>query len=257
MSSENRSPKDWRRWNGVALCACAIVATVWLAATNQLILYIHPRYIVFTVVMAGLGLVFLLGSLLPRPAHEHEHGHEGRGALRRAITVVGAIVTAAVALALVVVPPTTLTSATADQRDINSTGVLDAGQSATTVTAIAAGASAKFTVRDWASLLRQTTDPSFYSGKPVDVIGFVTPDQDDPANVFFVSRFVITCCAVDAQPVGVPVYLANWADEFAKDDWVHVTGAFEPNRSRTSNQPIAVVPASADVTGQPDEPYLY
>ena len=44
--------RSYRRWQGVLLIVAALVATVWLAATNQLILYIHPRYVVFTVIMA-------------------------------------------------------------------------------------------------------------------------------------------------------------------------------------------------------------
>jgi uncharacterized repeat protein (TIGR03943 family) len=257
MSSRHRNRQDWRRWNGIVLCACAIVATVWLAATNQLLLYIHPRYIVFTVIMAALGLALLVGSLLPAAHHDHEDAKIRRSGLRRALTGTATVVTAVVALALVIVPPTTLTSATADQRDVNSTGVLAAGQPTTAVASISAGSSENFTVRDWASLLRQTTDPGFYSGKPAHVVGFVTPDKDDPANVFYVTRFVITCCAVDAQPIGVPVYLADWADEFHKNDWVEVTGSFGINPSRSSNQPIVIIPTSTTATVQPDEPYLY
>lgn len=260
MSSDHRPHRSWRRWNGIVLTAAAITATVWLAATNQLLLYIHPRYIVFTVAMAAVGLVFLVGSLLPEVGHDHEEEEDGPGhrrALRRAIAATGAVVTAVVALALVVVPPTTLTSATTDQRELNSTSILDADQPANAAPDAMAGASQKFTVRDWASLLRQTADPAFYSGKPADLVGFVIPDHDDPDNVFFVSRFIITCCAVDAQPVGVPVYLQNWTQRFEKDDWVQVTGSFETNRSRASAQSIALVPTSASTVRQPDEPYLY
>ncbi|GAA3749256.1 hypothetical protein GCM10022239_25730 [Leifsonia bigeumensis] len=261
MSPRHRTRRDWRRWNGIALTAATIVATVWLATTNQLLLYIHPRYIVFTVIMAAFGLVFLVASFVPRSRHGHDHDHETQdeasasSGLRRWITASATIVTAAIALALVIVPPATLTSATADQREINSTNVLDTPQSADAVAP--AGASERFTVRDWASLLRQTSDPVFYSGKPADVVGFVTPDPDDPENVFYVSRFIITCCAVDAQPIGVPVYLPDWTSSFHKDDWVQVTGGFETNPSAASAQPIALVPTSTKTVQQPDEPYLY
>ena len=118
---------------------------------------------------------------------------------------------------------------------------------------------AKFTVLDWASLLRQTSDLAFYDGKPVDVTGFITADPDDPQNVFYVSRFVITCCAVDAQPVGVPVYSPNWSDSYAVDDWVEVTGSFGANQSSRSTQPLAVQPSVDGIVGieEPDDPYLF
>ncbi|HEV7949157.1 MAG TPA: TIGR03943 family protein, partial [Glaciihabitans sp.] len=119
------------------------------------------------------------------------------------------------------------------------------------------GAFATFTVLDWASLLRQTSDTAFYADKPVDVTGFITEDADDPDNVFYVSRFVITCCAVDAQPVGVPVYMPGWRDEMALDDWVQLTGQFVANPSTSSAQQIALAPESVTPVGEPSEPYLF
>jgi len=255
---------EFRRWQGIALCAAALVSTAWLAITGQLILYIHPRYIVFTVLLTIVGLALVVASLLRGGSARHDpdddgHLHADRrpeGA-RLAISVLGIVVTFAVAVALVVVPPATLTTATADQRVINagqagsSTASLDKADSAP------AGASAKFTVADWASLLRQTSDPAFFRDKPVDVTGFVTADPADPENVFYVSRFVITCCAVDAQPVGVPVYQQGWTTSFEKNQWVRVTGTFDIDPSRSSAQPIAVIPSDVKHVEQPSDPYLY
>ena len=243
------------RWQGIALCVAALVSTVWLAVTNQLILYIHPRYIVFTVIMAALGLVLVVSSFRRSPAHDHDqpspHG------FRRAITVVGTVLTLNLAVALVVVPPTTLTTATAEQRVINSTQVGSGARTVDSAASAPAGAFARFTVLDWSSLLRQTTDAGFYRDKAANIVGFITKDTDDPQNVFYVSRFVITCCAVDAQPVGVPVYLPNWRDRFAADQWVKVSGSFETNPSTKSQQSIALVPTVTTKVDQPSEPYLY
>ena len=247
------------RWQGIVLCVAALVSTVWLAVTNQLILYIHPRYIVFTVIMTVLGLVLVIASFGRSPDHEHDHDHEDaapRG-YRRAISVVGTVVTLVMATALVVVPPATLTTATADQRVINSTQVGSGTKTVNSAASAPAGAFARFTVLDWSSLLRQTTDASFYRDKAANVVGFITKDRDDPQNVFYVSRFVITCCAVDAQPVGVPVFLPNWQNRFAADHWVRVSGSFQTNPSTKSQQSIALVPTSTTKVDQPSEPYLY
>jgi uncharacterized repeat protein (TIGR03943 family) len=158
---------------------------------------------------------------------------------------------------MVALPATTLTSATADQREINSSTSGTEAQRVDAVASAPASNFAKFTVVDWASLLRQTSDVSFYTGKPVDVTGFVTADKSDPTNVFYVSRFVITCCAVDARPAGVPVYYPNWADTFKIDSWVVATGSFAANRSSASTQPIALQPTLVKSIAQPSEPYLY
>ena len=249
------------RWQGIALCVAALVSTVWLAVTNQLILYIHPRYIVFTVIMTVLGLVLVIASFGRSPDQEHDHDHDHEDAAprgyRRVLTVVGTMLTLVVAIALVVVPPATLTTATADQRVINSTQVGSGTKTVDSAASAPAGAFARFTVLDWSSLLRQTTDASFYRDKAANVVGFITKDADDPQNFFYVSRFVITCCAVDAQPVGVPVFLPNWQNRFAADHWVKVSGSFETNPSTKSQQSIALVPTATTKVDQPSEPYLY
>jgi putative membrane protein len=252
----------FRRWQGIVLVVAALVSTVWLAITNQLILYIHPRYIVFTVIMAALGLVLVIASFVSTPHHDHDHDHDhdddGRPSRVGTVISIGAtVLTLVMAVGLVVVPPATLTTATADQRVINSTTVGAGTKTVSSAVSAPAGAFAKFTVLDWSSLLRQTSDASFYAGKSVDIVGFISKDTGDTANVFYVSRFVITCCAVDAQPVGVPVYLPNWQNGFKADQWVRVTGSFDTNPSSKSNQPIALVPTKTTPVEQPSEPYLY
>ena len=257
--------RAFRRWQGIALVVAALVPTVWLAITNQLILYIHPRYVVFTVIMAALGLALVIASFVTAPHGDHDHDHdhdhddrEPRAGRTGALMSTGAtVLTLIVAAGLVVVPPATLTSATADQRVINSTSVGAGTQTIGGATSAPAGAFAKFTVLDWSSLLRQTTDASFYAGKAVDVVGFITKDSEDPADVFYVSRFVITCCAVDAQPVGVPVYLPNWQNSFKVNEWVRVTGSFDSNPSSRSTQSIALLPTKTTPVDQPSDPYLY
>ena len=251
------SARAWRwltRWRGVILATVAVVATLWLAATGKLILYIHPRYVVFTVIMAAIALVITIASVLVKRDHEHD---EPQSRWQKVVSGTAIAITLVIAAAMIVIPPATLTSATASQRDVNSAAV---GVDDTTVEeADAAGSSqfASFTVRDWASLLRQTTDLAFYADKAVDVTGFISEDPSDPDNIFFVSRFVVTCCAVDAQPVGVPVYLENWKSQFSADDWVKTTGVFGVNPSSTSDESIALVPSTVEKVSTPDDPYLF
>ncbi|CAN5408596.1 hypothetical protein BH09ACT1_BH09ACT1_08710 [soil metagenome] len=254
------------------LTVAALIPTLWLTLTNQLILYIHPRYVVFTAIMAVIGLVFVIASFAAkhdeRDHAEHDradHVHadaepaEADHRMRRTIgTAVGGALTLLVGIALVVVPPATLTTATADQRVINSTSVGSTPSgSGGASTLVASGASSKFSVSDWAALLRQSSDANFYRNKGADVTGFVTADRTDPDNMFFVSRFVITCCAVDAQPVGVPVYLPNWKNTLKANEWVRVKGVFGTNPSTASTESIALTPSSTTKVSQPSDPYLY
>jgi len=244
-----------QRWRGVALMSVVVVATIWLAATGQLILYIHPRYVVFTVIMAVVALVFVAASAFLREPHDHDDPPSRR---QNVVSGAAAVLSLVIAVGIIVVPPATLSSATLEQRAINDGGFTsDQGQTVAAASSTSDAAFATFTVLDWSSLLRQTSELSFFSGKPVDVVGFVSADPDDPDNMFYVSRFMITCCAVDAQPVGVAVYAPDWSDDVAVDQWVRVTGGFATNPSSTSEQSIALIPDSVEVVEQPGEPYLY
>ena len=240
------------------------IATLWLAVTDRLVLYIHPRYEAFTVVMAVAGLVLAVAHVLRSDrsgerdhGHDHEHAHDEppEAAPERLLSIGALALSAALAAGAVLLPPATLSAATASQRDIttaqvSSSASLDDAASADTATFL------RYTVAEWSSLLAQTSDPAFFAGKPADVLGFVTPDPD-AADVFYVSRFTITCCAVDAQPVGVPVYLPDWQTRFAADDWVQVSGEFAANRSADSTAVIALVPTEVTGADEPSDPYLY
>jgi putative membrane protein len=241
-----------QRWIGVALTLAACVATVWLWASGDLGLYVHPRYFVFTVIAATVGIAVVVASFVVRvPSDDVQEGGAARRAWRRALSI--AVVTACVfgAAALIVLPPATLTSATADQRSVNSGTVVGAGAQQAT------GDTADYDVKDWATALRQSTDLQGIAGSPAALTGFISADPDDPENVFFVTRFFVTCCAADAQPVGVPVYQPDWKQSLALDEWVEVTGSFDLNPSVKSRQPMVLVPQQVTTVDEPDDPYVY
>lgn len=243
------------RWQGILLSLVGIVATGWLAATGQLGLYIHPRYFEFTVIMAVIASVLTVAAFAVAPlpdGHEHrEHDEHRTGGRIRAI--LGAVVVVAAAVALLALPPATLTSATASQRSINTSAVSGGTDSPDLV----GGDTSQFTVKDWAVVLRQNPDPDFFAGRSLEVTGFVTASPDDPENVFYIARFTVTCCAVDAQPVGVPVHLPGWREQFEPDQWVTAAGMFEANVGSTSAETLLLTPDDIAVTDRPDQPYVF
>lgn len=250
---------------GLLLVLVGVAAIVWLALAGKLALYIHPRYIEFTVVMAVIAAVVAIAAaaLLPRSrarddhgdedAHpDHEHAELSRGRAT-ALTVGSVALIVATTAVLLVVPPSTLTSGTAQQRELNASAAGGTGEAPVLVTGDGSG----FTVKDWAGLLRQGADEQYLSDARPDVAGFVLADPDDPDNVFYVARFVVTCCAVDAQPVGVPVYLPGWRDAHPVDSWVRVTGRFVANPSAASLQAVALDPHEVTTIDVPADPYVY
>jgi putative membrane protein len=250
---------------GLVLLAACIVSTLWLAVTGQLGLYIHPRYFVFTAIMAVIGLVATVAGFALRPAdaaeeHDHDHGSAepapGRASLRARVSrvAIAGVVTVTV-VAVLVLPPRTLTTSTVTQRALNSSTV--ASDAAPDEELLGTSDFSTLGVRDWSQLLAQTTDPTFFTSKSVDITGFVSADPDDPDDVFYVTRFVVTCCAVDAQPVGVPVYQPGWSSTLETDEWVRVQGPFASNPSARSRQPLAVMPQGVQQVDQPADPYVY
>lgn len=245
-----------QRWRGVVIIGTMAAITLWLAYSGQLVLYIHPRYLPFTVIMSIIAVVLSVLAVTTR--RDHDDDREAPPPRReRMLGLTAAAIAGVFTLGMVVIPPATLSTATAEQREVNataSTNTADLEQASTAD----AEAIARFTVREWSSVLRQTSDLSFFDDKPVTaLLGFITPDGEDPDNLFYVSRFVVTCCAVDAQPLGVPVYLPGWQSTFDEGAWVEVSGPFVSNPSRSSTQAIVIEPDAVEAVEQPREPYLF
>lgn len=239
-------------WRGVFAIGVLTLVTVWLGWQGMLGFYIHPRYNLFTLVMAVIGVSLMaIAFFVPTKGHSHAgHKHAKGHSIMEWLSL--GLVTVVVAIALVL-PPTTLSSYTAENRSFGTVATSPAAD-AIDVESTTSGFE-NLTVRDWASLLIQTQDPSFFRGKPFNALGTIT-DSGDP-DVFFLTRFVVTCCAVDAQPVSIPVYYPGWSDEFAVDSWVTVNGGFQvlPQIAEPGN--LAVVPGDIVEEEVPREPYLF
>ena len=242
-------------WRGVIAVVVLALITLWLGFEQRLGFYIHPRYNIFTLVMAGIGVALFVVSLwaLARP-HEHDDETTKRRKGTKLADIGSVLVTMGMVLTVVLLPPTTLSSATASNRSANDQGVVSG------VEEIAADGSAELfaslTVREWAGLLVQNQTPSFYAGKPVDVIGIVTPSASS-SDVFELTRFVVTCCAVDAQPVSIPVYLPDWQQSWPADTWIRIQGGFAPAPAGTPGAALVLVPVDIAPEEVPNEPYLF
>ena len=239
------------------LSLIGIAATLWLAVTGKLELYIHPRYVPFTVTMTVIAAVVSVAGFVLKPAEHSGHtdphpaSHVPTPGRLRAAGSLLTVITAVVGLLLL--PPSTLTADAAKKRDLNVSGTLGKYQTSQLLEEEPSG----FNVRDWASLIRYSPGEEFFAGKVATVTGFITPDQKDPANVFYVTRFVVNCCTVDAQPVGVPVRQPGWQADHKPGNWVTVTGGFGPNPNDVNAGSVLVTAATITPTTEPDRPYVH
>jgi uncharacterized repeat protein (TIGR03943 family) len=228
------------------------VYTLSLYFNQQLTLYTHPRYAFFTVVFNAISLVACGAGFVLTAWRMGNGGIGGRVPWRPSFTLVvaGLVLVAAYAL-----PARTLSSHTADQRsdNFNSTQVQPSDTGNTL--ALFGADTTRLTIADWVSAFNLKTSASFYEGKKIDVVGFVFHPQGTPSDVFYVSRFRITCCAVDAKPLGVPVYAPGWQEKFDEDSWVHVVGSFTETDEDIA-EPAVVAPQSIEPTDRPANPYV-
>ncbi|UBQ02955.1 TIGR03943 family putative permease subunit [Curtobacterium sp. TXMA1] len=215
-------------------------------------------------------------------AHEHEHEHGGAhahahvdetayehgsdaaravrrrapGAARITRGVVGGIAAAAtvgVTVAMLVLPPTTLSARTAQQRSVDTPTLSNATGTQDVALLGSEGVdTSEYGVKDWAALIRQTTDTTALVGKPVELSGFVVPGSD---GSFTLTRFVISCCAVDAQPVGLGVVVDGPVPD--ADQWVRVTGKLAANPDQSADARIVIRAATVRDIDQPSDPYEY
>lgn len=98
-----------------------------------------------------------------------------------------------------------------------------------------------------------------YEGQTVAVEGMLHHEPDVAAryggNGWLLYRFVISCCAADAQPAAVMLtgeMASNWTD----DAWVRATGRFTLRPDEPRPVPILELGALAPMK-KPRNPYLY
>ncbi len=259
-----------RHWRGLLLGAVGVVAVLHLGASDRLNWYIHPRYVWFTIIMAAIAALLIVGATLtlsranarvPDPDGESAMDAEGTGRRsrnRRSLGAVGTgVLVACAAIALLVLPPAQLSAETAIQRQVNTAGLPGPASGASAAgPAAAPGDGEELTVRDWSLLLRQNGGADA-EGRTASVLGFIVPDEQDPEAGFHVARFFVSCCAVDAQPIGVPVMMPDWQEAFSAGDWVRVDGTFMLNPDVTSAEQLLLAPASVSPAEAPDDPYVY
>lgn len=255
------------RWLGAGLAGALAVATLVLAATGRLTLYISPETVWFAVAAAIATLVgVVLSCALPLGAeqdHGHDHGRdhgaephppESEGTARRprrvlatVLAATGGVLATAVAAGALLLPPAALSVDMALQRAPVG-NVLFAG-----VDSVALGAHADtstFGVGAWASVFATGTRPEKYDGTTVTLTGFLTPDGS-AADQAHLTRMVITHCVIDAQPASVPVEISGWKSQYAVGDWVQVKGAVRA----AADGKLSVIPVSVSKISEPKDPY--
>lgn len=87
------------------------------------------------------------------------------------------------------------------------------------------------------------------AGSPVDFVGIVTHREGMPADEFYLTRFIVSCCVADA--LGVQVRVVGAPPNLPEDQWVRVQGTIYPLKDD-----VVVASTSVENVPRPDRPYL-
>ena len=235
----------------VVLALAAVLAMRYL--DGSLGYFINLRYGWLTVVAVGC-LVLLAAALLAAALIR-----TGRGTAERVPMPWMGAALLAVPVLLALVPPRPLGTDAMATRALQIGSVPATAGLASTSELEVGAADAPRTVLDWLVLFDQEAvgggDLSRFAGQSARVRGFVYRDERFPAGTFMVSRFLLSCCAADAAPIGLAV---RWPDaDFLDDDaWVWVSGEFSVETFLGERMPV-LVGAEVTAADQPPQPYLY
>ena len=201
---------------------------VWSSLSSRLDLLLnaafHPVVVIAGVVLMLLGLLQL--RLL--------------GRRRAGVAPLGWLLSACVALLILVLPPEPSFSDLAASRPDS----------------LPAAPSLSFflppeqrTLTEWVRLLRSQPDPELHAGDPVRISGFVL---DRPGEPLQLARLTVRCCLADATPAGLPV---DWPEEAnpQPDQWFSIEGTMIVQER--NGVPVSVVkPNRMTLISRPERP---
>jgi uncharacterized repeat protein (TIGR03943 family) len=109
---------------------------------------------------------------------------------------------------------------------------------------------------DWVRTISVYPEPDKYTGQKVKVQGFVIHPPDTGKELLFLARFVLTCCAADAYPVGLPVKLKDSREQYPPDTWLEIEGQMVTEELSGKRQ-LTIAANSLKKIPQPKNPYAY
>ena len=234
--------------------------------TGQLKLLIHPNYNLL-VLATGILLIILAGVKAWLWVQTlRKKGNNGETVEH--ITIFppgwGSSFLIISAIAGFIIPPTIFESQMALQRGISES--LPITQSEIQSFALNIKPEERSLI-DWIRTLNAYPEPDAYQGQKANVTGFVVHSPLLPENYIFLSRFIITCCAVDAYPVGLPVKLERDRSSYPPDTWLQIEGEMMTETLTIDTQTMQQTPTqkrqlvlsanSITTIPTPNDPYGY
>ena len=268
--SSNQKPKRPRRQRPnlrslflplLDICALAAWGILMLKywVNNELNLLIHPNYFAL-VIVTGFALLIIAALRLMQVFVQVRQQASGRAVIMPTAQHISlfppgwstALLLAA-AIAGLLITPKVFASQTAIQRGVTDSITMTRAQPQAFRSA---SRPEERSLIEWVRTLAVYPEPDAYTGQSVKVKGFVVHPPDLPSQYLLISRFVITCCAADAYPVGLPVKLTTSRDTYPVDTWLEVKGKMI-TETLSGKRQLTVEASSLTKIPKPANPYYY
>lgn len=213
---------------------------------NRLAFFIHPRYLILALVCAAIiGTIALFGIV-----HTFRVNKTIAKEQKSIFSISFAILVATILIFLI--PIRSLSSESfalrSSDNGINST---DTEKEKVRLKLKGGVDSSTFKFFDWVSA-KNLNENGIFKDKKFKGSGFITAGSQP--NTFNLSRFIVSCCIVDATPVSLSVEY-DYKKQFKPNDWVEVEGVFVIKTIEGKNQPV-IIPTSVNKIPEPDNTYL-
>jgi putative membrane protein len=213
---------------------------IYLYFIKRLNFLIHERYVVFTLI-AGLVLavVGIIGTIIALQSKAKKFKFNL------------SLIILLISMAIPLIPLKSLSSDSFDIRSVNKNIRVSENEKQDIRQKINFKINSNdFTMYDWVKA-KGLDDLSIFKDKEFTGTGFIAPKQ---GNIFSLSRFILSCCVVDATPAGILVDY-DYNKEFKSNDWLEVKGKFKIQEVNGIQEPV-VIPTSVIKINQPDNVYL-
>lgn len=249
--------KDWSFWLDTTALFLWGVLLLKYWVSGQIYFLLHPDYVWLTIV-AGVALLMLAGNqvimYLRRRSRKSRVGSSPASALQHLAFLpmgFGSGLLVAIACVGILYTPRPFASDIALQRGVTDTLMMTRSQPQSFRVS---NNPENRSLLDWIRTINVYPEPDAYSGDPVNVDGFVVYPPDLPDDYLMISRFIITCCAADAYPVGLPVKVKGDRTAFPADDWFRVQGSMATETLNGQRQ-LVIQGESLESIPTPRNPY--
>lgn len=245
-----------RSFQGLILLALSIFFAA-KAANGQLTWYINARFIPLTI----FGILFLAvlaqtvftelrrARQREQKDHENENDHEHHDHAPSAGNLWVMLIPLAIGI---LIPARPLDSAAFSTKGFNTSAPLVNSDASARIFETE---SEERNILDWLKLFNFEEDVAQFEGQSASVVGFVYFDDTLGTDQFYVSRFVVSCCAADGFAIAMPV---QWEEARAleQDSWILVKGSIAITLLEGNRVPLLIADSVQSVPA-PEQPYLF